>query len=111
MQIMKKMIWAAALLLSGAVSITCADLVCAEANINQNAAENNLIYNFKNTKKEGTVTFTKKWKDRKNNDDRPIPDIEISTKKPKKKYKWLYSDISWKRNDICRWVCKKRNCF
>ena len=84
MQIMKKMIWAAALLLSGAVSITCADLVCAEANINQNAAENNLIYNFKNTKKEGTVTFTKKWKDRKNNDDRPIPDIEISTKKPKK---------------------------
>lgn len=46
--------------------------------------KNNLIYNFKNTKKEGTITFTKKWKDRKNNDDRPIPDIEISTKKPKK---------------------------
>ena len=84
MQILKKVIWTAALLFSGAIGITYADIVYAEANINQNAAENNLIYNFKNTKKEGTVTFTKKWKDRKNNDDRPIPDIEISTKKPKK---------------------------
>ena len=79
MQILKKVIWKAALLFSGAIGITYADIVYAEANINQNAAENNLIYNFKNTKKEGTVTFTKKWKDRKNNDDRPIPDIEIST--------------------------------
>ena len=84
MQILKKVIWTAALLFSGAIGITYADIVYAEANINQNAAENNLIYNFKNTKKEGTVTFTKKWKDRKNNDDRPTPDIEISTKKPKK---------------------------
>lgn len=80
----KKVIWTAVLLFSGAIGITYADIVYAEANINQNAAENNLIYNFKNTKKEGTITFTKKWKDRKNNDDRPIPDIEISTKKPKK---------------------------
>ena len=110
MQILKKVIWTAVLLFSGAIGITYADIVYAEANINQNAAENNLIYNFKNTKKEGTITFTKKRKYRKKNDDRPIPDIEISTKKPKK-YKWLYSDISWKRNDICRWVCKKRNCF
>ena len=84
MQILKKVIWTAVLLFSGAIGITYADIVYAEANINQNAAENNLIYNFKNTKKEGTITFTKKWKDRKNNDDRPIPDIEISTKKPKK---------------------------
>lgn len=80
----KKVIWTAVLLFSGAIGITYADIVYAEANINQNAAENNLIYNFKNTKKEGTITFTKKRKDRKNNDDRPIPDIEISTKKPKK---------------------------
>ena len=140
MQILKKMIWTAALLLLGAIGITYADLVYAETNINeereipdqqkvvrgsnvpvltshvglnprskraslshqaslaalragyerkarvinQNTTENNLIYNFKNTKKEGTITFTKKWKDRKNNDDRPIPDVEISTKKPKK---------------------------
>ena len=27
--------------------------------------DENLVYNFKDAKKEGTVTFTKKWKDRK----------------------------------------------
>lgn len=46
--------------------------------------DENLVYNFKDAKKEGTVTFTKKWKDRKLNDNRPIPDIEISTAKPRK---------------------------
>lgn len=47
MQILKKVIWTAVLLFSGAIGITYADIVYAEANINQNAAENNLIYNFK----------------------------------------------------------------
>ena len=46
--------------------------------------DENLVYNFKDAKKEGTVTFTKKWKDRKLNDNRPVPDIEISTAKPRK---------------------------
>lgn len=44
--------------------------------------DNDLVYNFKDPKKEGTVTFVKKWKDNKTNDERPVPDIEISTKKP-----------------------------
>lgn len=47
-------------------------------------SDENLVYNFKDAKKEGTVTFTKKWKDRKLNDNRPVPDIEISTAKPRK---------------------------
>lgn len=49
--------------------------------------DENLVYNFKDAKKEGTVTFTKKWKDRKLNDNRPVPDIEISTAKPRKDVK------------------------
>lgn len=40
------------------------------------------VYVFKDAKKDGTVTFTKKWKDNKDNDERQIPDIEISTAKP-----------------------------
>lgn len=47
-------------------------------------AESNLVYNFKDAKKEGTVTFVKKWKDRKGNENRPVPDIEISTERPRK---------------------------
>lgn len=45
------------------------------------AADNN-IYVFKDAKKDGTITFVKKWKDGKNNSERPVPDIEISTQKP-----------------------------
>lgn len=40
------------------------------------------VYVFKDAKKDGTVTFTKKWKDNKDNDERQIPDIEISTERP-----------------------------
>ena len=46
------------------------------------STDNNLIYNFKDPKKEGTVTFVKKWKDNKDDSERPVPDIEISTSKP-----------------------------
>ena len=35
-------------------------------------------------KKEGTITFVKRWKDGKKEEDRNIPNIEISTKKPRK---------------------------
>ena len=51
------------------------------------------IYVFKDAKKDGTVTFTKKWKDNKDNDERQIPDIEISTAKPEGmivKYKVIF---------------------
>lgn len=40
------------------------------------------VYVFKDAKKDGTVTFIKKWKDNKDDYERPIPDIEISTAKP-----------------------------
>lgn len=46
--------------------------------------EDSLIYNFRDAKKEGTITFVKRWKDGKNEEDRNIPNIEISTKKPRK---------------------------
>ena len=46
--------------------------------------EDNLIYNFRDAKKEGTITFVKRWKDGKKEEDRNIPNIEISTKKPRK---------------------------
>ena len=42
------------------------------------------IYNFKDNKTSGTVTVTKKWDDGLTNDEREIPDISISTKKPHK---------------------------
>ena len=45
-------------------------------------AEDSGVYVFKDAKKDGTVTFVKKWKDGKDNADRPVPDIEISTKRP-----------------------------
>lgn len=54
----------------------------------QNAEkEDNMVYNFKDPKKEGTITFIKKWKDNKNNDERQVPNIEISTRKPGKNVK------------------------
>lgn len=49
--------------------------------------EDNMVYNFKDPKKEGTITFIKKWKDNKNNDERQVPNIEISTRKPGKNVK------------------------
>ena len=51
---------------------------------NSETTEDNLIYNFRDAKKEGTITFVKRWKDGKKEEDRNIPNIEISTKKPRK---------------------------
>ena len=42
------------------------------------------VYDFKNNKTTGTVTVTKVWDDGLTNDEREIPDIKISTKKPNK---------------------------
>lgn len=37
------------------------------------------VYVFQDAKKESTVTVIKKWKDGRTNDERPVPDITIST--------------------------------
>ena len=42
------------------------------------------VYDFKDNKTTGTVTVTKVWDDGLTNDEREIPDIKISTKKPNK---------------------------
>ena len=42
------------------------------------------VYDFKGNKTTGTVTVTKVWDDGLTNDEREIPDIKISTKKPSK---------------------------
>lgn len=40
------------------------------------------VYVFQDAKKEGTVTVIKKWEDDRTNDERPVPDITISTERP-----------------------------
>ena len=42
------------------------------------------VYDFKDSKTSGVVTVTKKWDDSSSNDERTIPDISISTEKPRK---------------------------
>lgn len=42
------------------------------------------MYDFKDNKTTGTVTVTKEWSDKRTNEDRPEPEIKISTKKPSK---------------------------
>ena len=42
------------------------------------------VYDFKDNKTTGTVTVTKVWDDGLTNEEREIPDIKISTKKPSK---------------------------
>ena len=42
------------------------------------------VYDFKDNKTNGTVTVTKEWNDKKTNEERPEPEIKISTKKPSK---------------------------
>ena len=42
------------------------------------------MYDFKDNKTTGTVTVTKVWDDGLTNEEREIPDIKISTKKPSK---------------------------
>ena len=42
------------------------------------------MYDFKDNKTTGTVTVTKVWDDGLTNEERKIPDIKISTKKPSK---------------------------
>lgn len=42
------------------------------------------MYDFKDSKTSGTVVVTKIWEDNLSNDERPMPDVSISTVKPRK---------------------------
>lgn len=42
------------------------------------------VYDFKDNKTAGTFTVTKEWNDKRMNEERPEPEIKISTKKPSK---------------------------
>lgn len=42
------------------------------------------MYDFKDPKTSGVVVVTKTWEDSLSNDERPVPDISISTAKPSK---------------------------
>ena len=42
------------------------------------------VYDFKDSKTSGVVVVTKAWEDSLSNDERPVPDISISTAKPRK---------------------------
>ena len=42
------------------------------------------VYDFKDSKTSGVVTVTKSWDDSLSNDERPVPDVSISTAKPGK---------------------------
>ena len=52
--------------------------------ISEQADDTGGVYDFKDNKTTGTVTVTKVWDDGLTNDEREIPDIKMSTKKPSK---------------------------
>ena len=41
--------------------------------------ESGKVYDFKDSKTSGVVTVTKSWDDNMTNDERPVPDVSIST--------------------------------
>ena len=50
----------------------------------QKSSDSGKVYDFKDSKTSGVVTVTKSWDDSMSNDERPVPDISISTAKPGK---------------------------
>lgn len=44
------------------------------------------VYDFKDSKTSGVVTVTKNWNDRLENEERNVPDMSISTEKPRKSH-------------------------
>ena len=50
----------------------------------QKSSDSGKVYDFKDSKTSGVVTVTKTWDDSMSNDERPVPDISISTSKPGK---------------------------
>ena len=57
--------------------------MAAEAG-SQKSSDSGKVYDFKDSKTSGVVTFTKLWDDSMSNDERTVPDISISTEKPSK---------------------------
>lgn len=101
-KIIQKIVFLTAIMVSGVIGVSYTNNVYAsqetesfeeaensddstlqDEEVETQSSDDDLIYNFKDAKKEGTITLTKKWKDRKDNDSRPVPDIEISTAKPR----------------------------
>lgn len=74
----------AAFLMIPIASAICYAGISDDVYASSETTEDSLIYNFRDAKKEGTITFVKRWKDGKKEEDRNIPNIEISTKKPRK---------------------------
>ena len=50
----------------------------------QNSDDSGKIYDFKDSKTSGVVVVTKNWEDSLSNEERPVPDVSISTVKPRK---------------------------
>lgn len=50
----------------------------------QNGDDSGKIYDFKDSKTSGVVVVTKTWEDSLSNDERPVPDVSISTVEPSK---------------------------
>ena len=50
----------------------------------QNSDDSGKVYDFKDSKTSGVVAVTKNWDDSLSNDERPVPDVFISTAKPSK---------------------------
>ena len=50
----------------------------------QKSNDSGKVYDFKDSKTSGVVTVTKSWDDSMSNDERPVPDVSISTAKPSK---------------------------
>ena len=50
----------------------------------KNSDDSGKVYDFKDSRTSGVVTVTKSWDDSMSNDERPIPDVSISTVEPSK---------------------------
>lgn len=50
----------------------------------ENSDDSGNVYDFKDSKTSGVVVVTKTWEDGLSNEERPVPDVSISTAKPSK---------------------------
>ena len=50
----------------------------------QNSDTSGNVYDFKDSRTSGVVVVTKTWEDSLSNDERPVPNVSISTEKPSK---------------------------
>ena len=63
--------------------------------------EDSLIYNFRDAKKEGTITFVKRWKDGKKGRRPKHSKYRDKYEKAEKKCQRIYCYISRKWDDVC----------